>query len=324
MATASLPRLHRVAPFHIGTVAKWPDITEDTIYARRALEQFSSLTPERLFKAAFIHPSEDTFNWNETDRFVSFCEEKGKRLHGHTLVWDRELPAWMAEHGPDEELLRHHISTIVSRYRRRIQAWDVVNEAFNEEGLLREGPWHGISGPDYIEEAFRSAAAADPQALLFYNDFDLEVNPVKRRSVLDYLNRLRDKGVKVDGIGLQLHLNISTARPAEIAAAFMEIAASGYLLHLSELDISVNPYEGIVSGKEELFSEQASLLMKIMAHYLDVPPALKHGVTFWGVGDADSWLILDLKQVDYPLLLDEQYAPKPSFYSLVKLFEHGH
>ncbi len=312
-------KLCDISPFPIGTVIKFPNIQNNTVYRSRAVEQFSCFTPEKSLKASFIQPQEGVFSWTESDGFVDLALQHKKKIHGHTLIWDHELPEWMLQKSNQQALLCSHISNLVQRYRSKIGSWDVVNEAFTEEGAVKQGAWFRVAGPDYIRQAFACAAAADPAALLFYNDFDLETNPVKRKAVLNYLNDLRNQGIKVDGIGLQMHLNISSARPAEFAEVFEDISREGYLVHISELDISVIPFEGEVSGKEELFMKQAKILQFLVEAYLHVPPPQRFGITFWGVGDADSWLALDLNRVDFPLLFDENYLPKPAWYGLYDL-----
>jgi endo-1,4-beta-xylanase len=325
---AALPhKLHELAPFPIGTVIKWPEVSLTGPYASLASRQFNSFTPESTFKASELRPTGDEFRWENADRLIEFCISNNKRVHGHTLLWDRALPDWIQNvDARNDKVLEEHVRQVTNRYSGKITGWDVVNEAFDEEGGLKKGVWNRIGGDNYISRAFTIASVQDPQARLFYNDFDLEANETKRNGVLKYLNSLRDSGVPIHGIGLQLHLNISSANVSSIERTFLQFAEAGYLIHISELDLSVNPYHGVISGKEELFQAQAKLLWLVFEKYLQVPPALRYGVTFWGVGDADSWLTSDLKQVDYPLLFDEEYEPKPAWYTLVEMFtrQNGH
>lgn len=300
--------------FGFGTVVKWPQISQASAYCKTALETFSSFTPERIFKATLIHPGENTYNWKDAEAFVAFCEKHQKKIHGHTLIWDRDLPEWISDSAPkDPRLAGEHSRSVVARFKNRIQAWDVVNEAFSAEGALRQGTWWRIAGDSYIEDAFRAAHEADPEALLFYNDFDLEVNSVKRQSVIRYLSDLRKKGVRVDGIGLQLHLQLHNSDPDRLSEALRDVANAGFIIHLSELDISVLPAPGEFPGKNVLLQMQADLYSKVFEAFLAVEPRLRYGITLWGVGDADSWLVTELNKVDYPLLFDENYAPKPAY-----------
>ena len=321
MAPALSHSLHELVPFPVGTVIKWPQVASHGAYNTLARSQFNSFTPENAFKTSALRPARDRFTWDDADAFVDFALSLNKKVHGHTLLWDHAIPEWIQKtETPDEEILESHVRQITNRYKGRIRGWDVVNEAFDEDGNLRKGIWHRIGGEQYIGKAFTIAHAADPDALLFYNDFDLEINDTKRKAVISYLNKLKDMGVPVHGIGLQLHLNISSVNVSSLEKALNEIAGAGYLVHLSELDISVNPYNGVISGKEELFQAQAKLLWLVFEKYLQIPPDQRYGVTFWGIGDADSWLTSDLKHVDYPLLFDSDYQPKPAWFTLVDMF----
>lgn len=316
--------LHSTAAFRIGAVIKYPEITAAGPYRNIALGQFSSFTPERIFKAAPIHPEKDQFSWKDPDNFVALCETYKKQVHGHTLVWDRDLPGWLGNYaGLPDEIIESHVGTIVRRYRERISAWDVVNEAFDEKGELRRGNWWRCAGPGYLEKAFRSAAEADPEALLFYNDFNLEVNGVKRWAVIKALSRLRQKGVPAHGIGLQLHLHLDGFNEPALRETLRQLAGEGFKIHISELDVSVLPVSGNFPGKEELFLRQAEVYAAVVDAFMAVEEKYRYGITFWGIGDQDSWIVSELKKVDYPLLFDDAYRPKAA-YNYVRNTLTGH
>lgn len=316
-------QLHQLSSFHIGTAVKWPELSQKSSYSHLALSQFSSFTPENLLKASRIQPQRGKFNWQEADAFVKFTEQHGKRMHGHTLLWDRDLPPWINDVPGDEKVLLDHVRHIMTRYAGKFSGWDVVNEAFTETGELRPGSWFKVGGSEYLTKAFVAAEKADPHALLFYNDFDLEVNERKRDAVLSHLIKLRETGVRVDGIGVQLHLNLSTTRLNKIASSLKTMATENFLVHISELDVSVNPYDGETNTKEELFAMQAELLVQLFSLYSEINPSKRYGITFWGVCDNHSWITSDLKQVDYPLLFDDEYRAKPAWHALMKFFSNS-
>jgi endo-1,4-beta-xylanase len=309
--------LYSYASFPIGAAIDVYALANDSAYRKIAVNQFNSVTPENCFKAAYLHPEPLVFDWSQADSLVQFCIANNKRIHGHTLVWHQQLPEWMLHFEGDaqawEQLLKQHIQSIVGHFKGKVHAWDVVNEAFNEDGTFRDNLWYQKIGESYIEKSFKFAQEADPAVLLFYNDYNLEMNASKRTSVIRHLNLLRAKGLKIDGIGFQMHLNIDDARPAEINDAFGELAKNGYSIHLSEIDVSVNPHGTEVTPTLELFEEQASLLGRVIFYYRQLPANLQYGITFWGISDKYTWIRPYYNRMDYPLLYDEIYHPKPAY-----------
>ncbi|MBK7031352.1 MAG: endo-1,4-beta-xylanase [Bacteroidales bacterium] len=309
--------LSKVSEFPLGTAIKWDEFQLDTNYFHIAKTQFSSYTPENIFKSENLHPTRYNYNWEQADSLMSFCLNNSKRLHGHTLIWHKQLPQWIIDFQGNksewEEIFRLHIITIVQHFKGKIKSWDVVNEAFDEDGTLSNTLWKEKIGPGYIEKAFRYAEEADPECLLFYNDFNLESNPVKRTAVLNYLDHLRSRGVKVDGIGLQMHIDVITADATLYALAFRSVYEKNYQLHLSELDISLNPSGKNIVLNEELLLQQADIMGKIVNLYKQVPLPYQYGITFWGISDKNSWIRSNYNRMDYPLLYDDQYNPKPAY-----------
>lgn len=312
--------LYTLSNFPIGTAIDFEELNFNPAYSEIAIKQFNSFTPENIFKADYIHPEQNVYNWTQTDSLSDFCLANKKRLHGHTLIWYKQIPQWILNYqgnsGDWEKLFKSHIQTLVSHFKGKVAAWDVVNEAFNEDGTLRNSIWREKLGDGYIEKAFIYAAEADPNALLFYNDFNLESNPNKCSSVLSLLNNLRNIGIKVDGIGLQMHINIYSAEPSQIASAFQNIADDGYKIHVSELDISLNPLGKDLNPDLELFNKQSVLLSRIVLQYKQIPPAYQYGITFWGISDKNSWIRTAYNRKDYPLLFDDNYLPKPAYCNL--------
>lgn len=309
--------LYTLAQYPIGIAINYDALLNDPMYAAKALTQFNSITPENLFKADLIHPQPNVFNWLEADSLVAYTRVNQKRIHGHPLIWHQQLPPWILDFEGSaadwEQLMKTHIQTIVQRYKNQVQAWDVVNEAFNEDGTLRNSIWRQKIGDAYIQKAFVFAKEANPNALLFYNDYNLESNPTKLHSVLALMNQLRMRGINVDGIGVQMHISTLSPAPAQIAYAFKEIAAHKFKVHVSELDISVNPLGKDLVLSEALLNQQAQILGSLVAHYNQIPKDYQYGITFWGISDQYSWIRSFYKRIDYPLLYNEQYQPKPCY-----------
>ena len=212
--------------------------------------------------------------------------------------------------------MKTHIQVIVLHFKGKVSGWDVVNEAFNEDGTLRNTIWRQKIGAGYIEKAFIYAYEADPKVLLFYNDYNLESNPNKRNSVIGFLNNLRNRGIKIDGIGIQMHVNILSTEATQVASALQSISNNDYQIHLSELDISVNPLGKNITPSQSLFTKQANLLGEIVLQYKQIPTRYQYGITFWGISDKTSWIIDYFNREDYPLLYDDNYLPKPAYCKL--------
>lgn len=309
--------IYKNADFPIGVAVDMVELASNSTYNNVALKQFNSFTPENGFKPNQLHPQENSFNFFQADDLVQTCNDNNIRLHGHTLVWHIQLPQWMLNYEGDwEELLKNHVQTIVSHFKGKVVAWDVVNEAFNEDGTLRNSIWLQKIGSSYIEKAFRYAHEADPNALLFYNDYGLEYNPTKRNATIKLLNNLKARGVKVDGIGLQTHVSTQYPQASQIASALHDVAKNGYKIHISEIDISINPQNQEIKDIDNQFQKQAYVLAEIVSHYKQLPPHLQYGITFWGLSDANSWIRSFYNREDYPLLFDDNYQPKPMYCKL--------
>ncbi len=311
--------LYRLATFPIGVAINYPEFMSNPAHSSIADRQFNSFTAENIFKPEYLHPEAETFYWEEADALAEYCQLRNKRLHGHTLIWHNQLPLWITEfQGNDEEfeqMFKKHIQTIVLHFKGKVASWDAVNEAFNEDGTLRNSIWRQKLGDTYIEKAFLYAHEADPDVLLFYNDYNLEFNVNKRNSVLQYFNNIRNRNVQVDGIGLQMHVSLQYPELAQIAGAFQHVVQNGFKLHLSELDISIHPLE----LSEDVLERQADYLGKIVYHYQQIPAQYQYGITFWGLSDKDSWIRGFYNRIDYPLLYDDSYQIKPMYCKLKEI-----
>lgn len=314
--------LYQQANFPLG-VAVDPTYFSLPQYDTLVSKQFNSITPENIFKPSYLHPQENIFFWPQADDLVARAQQNKQRIHGHTLIWHKQLPTWMLNYQGTkaqwEAMFKNHIQSICCHFKGKVVAWDVVNEAFNEDGTLRNSIWRQHLGDGYIEKAFRYAHAADPQALLFYNDFNLAYNERKRAAVFTFLSNLKQRGVPIHGIGMQMHIAINYPSRGQINSAIQAAGETGFLVHLSEVDISVNPFNEGDLDKEELFNRQADVLATVVLAYKALPSRYQYGISFWGLSDANSWIRDFYQREDYPLLFDDFYQPKACYCKLIDL-----
>ncbi len=220
--------------------------------AQLILQQFNSLTPENAMKMGPIHPEENRYNWKDADSIVAFAQHHQLRVRGHNLCWHNQTPGWMFTDSNGIPVskdillkrLKAHITTVVNRYKGKLYAWDVVNEAISDkpDEYLRNSKWLQICGEEYIAKAFEYAHEADPDALLFYNDYN-EISPVKREKIYKLVKGLKDAGVPVGGIGLQAHWAINEPSAKQLDSTIKQFENLGLKVQITELDISVYPKE---------------------------------------------------------------------------------
>ncbi len=314
--------LQHAFDFPIGVAYEPAYALSDSSYRVISHYHFDQWTPENVMKWGAISFQPETYQWTEADAFVSTALQAGKKLHGHTLIWYRQEPDWLPFYQADargwEQLLRSHIRTVMGRYRGMFRAWDVVNEAFLADGRLRPCIWLDKLGPEYLFIAYEEAAKTDPQALLFYNDFGMEDNPAKLRAVLRWVDQLRARGIRIDGIGLQMHIQLYYPDAARMGKTFFDIADHQLLLHLSELDIAVGDQLAKGNGSlSELWQKQANRYQTVVSMYSSLPRKSQYGITLWGVSDRYSWLRTADQPQESPLLWDDEYQPKPAFCALI-------
>jgi endo-1,4-beta-xylanase len=302
--------------------------------------QFDSVSPENDLKWERIHPLPDKYDFAAADRYVAFGEKHRMYIVGHVLVWHNQTPDWVFRDEAGKPLsreallarLRDHIFAVVGRYKGRIDAWDVVNEAVDEDGSMRQSPWYRIIGEDYIAKAFEYAHEADPEAELLYNDYGLE-NPAKRAGALALIKKLKDAGVPVATVGIQGHYDLDWPSVQQLDDTIAAFAALGVKVAITELDFDVLPQvwnmktaeitlraaqdpklDPYVSGLPDAVQQ------KLAERYADVfRTCLKHRdvvdrITVWGVTDKDSWKNdWPVKgRTNYPLLFDRAGKPKPA------------
>lgn len=313
-------------------------------------KHFDAITAANAMKPDALQRTEGQFTFADGDRLVEIAEQSGATVVGHTLVWHSQTPKWFFE-GPDggpasRELalarMRQHISTVVGHYKGRVKQWDVVNEAISDTPgeELRPSPWLKTVGEDFIAEAFRAAHAADPDAILVYNDYGIE-RGYKRPKALRLLKKLLEQKVPINAVGIQSHWSLWNPNLSEVEDSIQQFGALGLKVMITELDMNVLPtqYQGAeISHSEAMTPEQAAVVNPYTAGLPEEVAGLqakRYGeifamflrhkdvigrVTLWGVTDGDSWLngFPIRGRTNYPLLFDRQGEPKPAFFAVEK------
>lgn len=308
--------------------------------------QFSVLTPENAMKWEAIHPTPERYDFTGSDALVEFAKANDKKVIGHTLVWHSQCPDWVFEDDGGETIsseallarLREHMKTVLTRYKGRIQGWDVVNEAIEDDGSWRDTKWRQILGDNYIDVAFQMAHEIDPKIELYYNDYNMYL-PAKRKTVCDMIRSMKQRGVPIDGVGLQGHWGLVKPSEAEIDAALTDYSTLGVKVMITELDINVlvlpweiegadvnqrserrpdlDPYtKGLPPEVQKQLAERYASIFRLFLKHRDTISR----VTFWGVHDGQTW------HNNWPvpgrtahsLLFDRELAPKPAFWGVVK------
>ncbi len=306
-------------------------LDRDEAYTRLVKEQAGILVAENSMKWAPMRPAIDRFNFEQADKLVAFAEANGMLVRGHNLCWHRQLPKWFeaeANKSNARELLTTHITTVAGRYAGKLQAWDVVNEAvFPPDGRkdgLRDSPWMRLIGPEYIELAFRTARAADSHALLTYNDYGIEAeddaSAKKRAAVLELVQGLKDRGVPLDAVGVQSHIEVGKAYGAGLTSFLAAVRGMGLQIFVTEMD--VNDRE--LSSNDKLRDDEVA---KLYREYLELvlrDPAVKTVLT-WGITDRNTWLNGEDARKDHLpercLPFDARLEPVEAFFGMRDAFD---
>jgi endo-1,4-beta-xylanase len=320
-----------------GSAVQHNQLAGDPGFAQAVRREAAIVTPEFELKWASVRPQPAEERFGAPDALAEWCRREGLKLRGHTLVWHEALPAWVPRF-PDaaaaRALLTGHIEKLVKRYVGRIDAWDVVNEAIEPKhgraDGLRVSPWQGALGPEYIDLAFRTAAAADPAAALYYNeyglDFDTPEDAARRRATLGLLEGLRGRGVPCHGLGIQGHL-VAAGKPfsAKPFNAFLDqVAALGFKIMITELDVSDHRLPGDAATRDAAVAAIAGDYLAVACSH----PAVI-GVMTWGLSDRHSWLNAspDYRRKDglpqRPLPLDAELKRKPLWHAIARALDHA-
>ena len=276
---------------------------DGALYADLAAAEFDAVVPENAMKWDALNPVPGHYRWAEADNIVAFAEARGLSVRGHTLVWYTQLPTWVRESPPvlREGHMREHIERVLARYADDVPVWDVVNEALEEDGTLRDSVWQQAMGPAHIDIAFRQARLSAPDATLLYNDYDIAEAGPKADGLHRLLADMDAAGTPIDGVGFQMHLRANFDRFDEVAENFRRVAALGLEVWITELDVAMDP------GQTEAM--QAAVYAGVVDTCLAEPAC--RSLTTWGFTDRYSW-----RKPRTPLPLDADYAPKPAYRAL--------
>ncbi len=329
--------------FMIGTALNASQIEErDSNAAKIITHEFNAITPENSMKCEVIHPSWNTYHFEQADKLIAYGNKNKIPIMGHTLVWHSQLSGFVKNIQSADSLslfLDQHISTIAARYDGKIFSWDVVNEALNEDGSMRNSIFLQKLGPNYVVDAFRIAQKAAPKTELYYNDYNIE-QPQKRAGAINLIKKIQAAGVRIDGVGIQGHWQLGHVPFKDIEESIEAFSKLGIKVMFTELDLTVlpnpwdvttadvnmkaennayfNPYPtGLPDSVEQMFTKDyVQLFALFQKHKKDV-----FRVTFWGVHDKQSWLNNwpIFGRTNYPLLFDRNYQPKEAYYKLISI-----
>lgn len=324
-AQEDLPPLRELADlndFYIGAAARADNINTPA-YAETLAGEFNMLTPENEAKFCELQPQQGSFDFDELDRLVDFAAENNMVVRGHTLLWHRCNPDWLLNGAFSREeaidIMREHIFTVMQRYQGRIAIWDVVNEAVNEDGNLRNTIWLQWIGEEYIDLAFQFAREADPDALLFYNDYDGEGRSNKANAIYELVAGMVERGIPLDGVGLQMHIELGeteayqAVNTTNLTNNLTRLGELGLQVQITEMDVY---YEG--EATEEVFDRQAGDYYRVLQTCLNHEACT--ALAIWGVHDQVSWLRQEehSENTDVePLIFDGKYQPKPAYFALL-------
>ncbi len=316
----------------------------DSIGAAVIKKHFNSIVAENCMKSEEIHPEEDRYDFRLSDEFVRFGEENNMFIIGHTLIWHSQLAKWFCIDEKGEKVtpevlkkrMKEHIYTVVGRYKGRIKGWDVVNEAILEDGSYRKSPLYEILGDELIPLAFQYAHEADPDAELYYNDYGM-AHEGKRNAVVALVKKLKEQGLRIDGVGIQGHMGVDHPDYEELEKSIVAFGQTGVKVMITEWDMSVlptvnsganvadtvsfndvlNPYlTELPDSVAVVWNERMGTFFRLFERHSDIISR----VTVWGLSDGDSWRndwpIKGRK--DYPVLFDRNYQPKPFVQQLLK------
>jgi endo-1,4-beta-xylanase len=282
---------------------------DDDAYSSTIARLFDVVTPENAMKFAPLRPDRETFDFAAADRVMEFAAAHGLSVRGHTLAWHSQLAEWVGEasEGERESILRDHIHAVVGRYRGRIEQWDVVNEALEDDGRPRSTPWFEAMGIDYIADAFRWAHEADPAARLYLNDYNVEDLGQKSDAYHQLVQRLLAEGVPVHGFGVQGH-RIAGDPPTTMRENLQRFVDLGLEVALTEVDVRM-PVAG--SEHPEQLAAQAADYGSMVRAARQVPGCT--AFVLWGLSDAHSWIPDTFAGFGAAHVFDASLRPKPAF-----------
>lgn len=306
---------------HIGAAVS-AKLLKDESYASLLASQFSMVTPEVDMKWENIHPEPEKFDFSKGDTIVAFARLHQMQVYGHVLIWDLQLPEWITsgQYSRDQwiQILCKHVKSVVRHYRGQVYAWDVVNEALDENGNLRDTIWMRNIGPEYIPMAFHWAHEADPNALLVYNDFMAEGMNPKAEGVYTLIQEMLRKNVPIHAVGLQMHTYLDGPPPYhELLENMQRLSELGLSIFITEMDVKLQYSEAEPSEK---LLQQAQMYQQVFSACLKTPNC--RGFSTWGLTDLYSWIPDYTGKDDAPLLFDRKGQPKPAYHAITDLLQN--
>lgn len=316
----------------------------DTAVTRIIKQHFNQLVAENCMKCEKIHPEENRYDFEAADRLMQFAEDNRMTVIGHCLIWHSQCAPWFFIDKEGKQIsaevlrqrMKDHIYTVVGRYKGRIKGWDVVNEAIVEDGSYRKSKFYEILGEEFIDLAFQYAHEADPDAELYYNDYGMD-NPGRREGVINLVKRLKEKGLRIDAVGMQGHMGMRYPSIEEFEKSMLAYSSLGVKVMITEWDMSalpevsrssnisdtaaykasLNPYpEALPDSVSQKWNQRMGDFFRLFVKHADIVDR----VTAWGVVDTDSWKngFPVPGRTDYPLLFDRQYQMKPFVKELIE------
>lgn len=320
----ALRELARPLDFHFGVAVNMKVLHRQAAYGPLIAREFSTVTAEKAMKLDALQPQRARYEFRTADRLIDFTTREQLQVRGHTLVWHRALPDWLLQGNWTRQeaiaLLRDHIETVVGRYRGNIAVWDVVNEAIADDGTLRDSFWLRAIGPEYIEMAFRWAHAADPEALLFYNDYGGEGLNGKSDAIYALVRRLRASGVPIHGVGLQMHVPVDSPPPAaDVAGNMRRLADLGLEVQITEMDVRI-----LQPATAADYERQGEVYWDMLRVCLQAENC--NTFVVWGLSDRHSWVPRRFEGWGEALLFDAAYEAKPAYERLLEelsIYQHN-
>lgn len=303
--------------FFIGAAVQTNLLSNEAIYRDTFVREFNLLVPENGMRFSFIHPQPDRYNFTQADTLVSFAEQHGMEVAGRVGIWHQGLPDWLQNGNFTRDqliaVMRDHITTIMTRYKGRIKRWDIVNEALWGNGLrATNNIWYRVIGPEYIDLAFQFAHAADPDAILYINDYGTEGMNAKSDGMYNIVKSMRERGIPVHGVGMQMHVTVSYyPNPEDVRRNIERLGALGVEVQITEMDVRINEGTGTT---EERFIKQAEIYQRMLEACLSQSACT--GFVTWGFTDKYTWITAWKGKQDWPLPLDANYQPKPAYRAL--------
>jgi endo-1,4-beta-xylanase len=296
------------------------DLVRQVDYAEVLAREYNLLTTENAMKWSLIQPERDRYDWADADELVNFAIAHEMKVRGHTLIWQQQMPDWLkfGDWTRDELLavMKEHITNVVARYRGRVYVWDVVNEAVIHDGDILTPFWSTKLGADYTDLAFQIAYAADPDALLFYNDFGAEDMNAKSDAVYTMVKGMKARGIPIDGVGMQFHVELNNLPPLDqVAQNIKRLGELGLQVHITELDIRIKG-----TPTPEQLEQQAQNYQDLLNICLGAPNCT--AFIMWGMTDKYSWIPHFMEGYGSALVFDESYQPKPAYLALLDALKH--